>query len=178
MRTLIALACLSLSLGIAAADEKRHSVTQQSSWSASDYNGDFYTAAHHGRNKNKFKCFNAWGKKLHGKFDRSEKRLIELGGGDCRKVGKGNSHYYKYGNLSEIRRTGFPIQKVYSAIDEVKRTYNLYNARIVAATDVKLKKNKLKYTLIVNQGRYNERKFLVKQKRGNGKVTSIREIWS
>ncbi len=132
----------------------------------------FSGVKHYKNDRAAFKCFNAWGDKLRGRFDRIEKQLIELGGGYCKR--KFTKSYH--GDLSIFNNTDIPKSMVINAIRQVKRDYHIRHAQVIKAKKLKIGSDNFKYLLVYHAPGYGKRKFKIKQNLWSGQVIKAREV--
>ncbi len=129
----------------------------------------------HGRHVS-YKCFNAWGERIKGKFGQQQKYWIELGGGRC-KVKRGQNFYNGVnGDLSQIYTTRFPVESVYSAIHQVRKEFHIPNSRFIEASEVRDGLKTYNYTLTFRVKGDGVRRFRVKHKQYTGEVKRIIEV--
>ncbi|MCO7225636.1 hypothetical protein [Pleionea sp. CnH1-48] len=131
---------------------------------------------HYDRHTTQYKCVDAWGHSIRGRFIERQKYFIELGGGWCRQVR--NDHYNNgvNGDLSEIYDYSFPEEHVYDAIRETRRKFGIRNSRFIEAIDVDNGFKSFKYTLVFKVKHQGIREFRVKHNYWNGDIRYIREL--
>ncbi len=133
-----------------------------------------YSRASHSKNSsNLFKCRNAEGYLLRGKYSREQQYFIQLGGGQCY---RGRSHKRRYGVLTPITQYDFAISNVRHAIKRIKRDFGLHNAHVVETDDINAGFKTLKYTLVFKIPGRKYREFRVDHRRHNGRIRSINEV--
>ena len=165
----IILYALAISMSFSFANERTS--TQKSRW-FDDQSYSFSNINYHDRSYTVFKCFDAWGNKLKGRFDFTEKRLIELGGGFCNK--RFNQGYQS--DLSVFDGTNIPLGMVVSAIRHVKSEYRIRNAKLIKAKKLKVGRKNFKYLLVYKSPGYGKRTFKIKQNAWTGEILKLREV--
>ncbi len=169
MKQIILYIILAMTSLVSFADHKTHE--SRSLWHGNQ-DTSFANVKYHNNRRASFKCFNAWGDKIRGRFDRLEKQLIELGGGYCKRKFTKNYH----GDLSIFDNTEIPKSMVINAIRQVKRDYQISHAQVIKAKKLKIGNDSFKYVLVYQAPGYGKRKFKVKQNLWNGRVIRTREV--